>query len=330
MRTDGFNFFAPDTLKEAFQKKNQVVNSSYLAGGTDFIPLLKYNLKAPVAIISLANLDELKRIDPIEKGIRIGSMVTLREIADSALVATRFPSLVKAARRVATPQIRNSATIGGNILQDRRCIYFNQSSQWRENLAPCFKIGGDVCHQAPRSPVCKALYYSDIAPVLISLDATAIIFDGIRREIPIDDLIASHIEINGLIQSQDFIIEGFFIPECKPGALAEFQKQSLRDSLNFPIINMAFKFTPDSVQPGLRIIVGAVAPEPIELTETQSKILTTLNSLSKERDDIEKQALAELTQKSALVREAGLSIKTKRNSFSNILDLIDKITAIFD
>ena len=106
-------------------------------------------------------------------------MVTLKEMATHPLIQRHTsPLLSRGARRVASPQIRNLATIGGNLLQETRCLYFNQSEYWRKNISPCLKLGGEVCHQVSKSNTCRALYYSDTAPVLLAFDAQA----EIRRE----------------------------------------------------------------------------------------------------------------------------------------------------
>ena len=93
----------------------------------------------------------------------------------------------------ASPQIRNIATLGGNLMQERRCIYFNQSAAWRQGIPLCFQTGGSVCHQAPGSPVCRAIYYSDPATALVLYDAQAEILRGGKREIlPLTELLAEH------------------------------------------------------------------------------------------------------------------------------------------
>lgn len=97
----------------------------------------------------------------------------MRELARSELINTRCAAVAQAAAVTASPQIRNIATTAGNVMQDRRCIYFNQSEQWRGALPLCYKTGGEVCHQIPNSPVCRAIYYSDLATALIALDAEA-------------------------------------------------------------------------------------------------------------------------------------------------------------
>ncbi|MEA4963168.1 FAD binding domain-containing protein [Lutispora sp.] len=325
MIKSSFEYLTPETLPSAYDFKKKYEDSVYLGGGTDYIPLLKYNLKKPKNVISLEKVMELKKIEKDEEGIFIGSMVTLTEIYENRFIIDSFTALAQAARRAASPQIRNTGTIGGNVLQDRRCMYFNQSEDWRSNLAPCFKIGGDICHQAPKSEICRALYYSDIAPALLSLDVEAEIFDGRLRRISVSELIKSHVDRNGLLKTHDFILKGFYIPYLPENCWTKFEKYSLRASIDFPIMNIATRYSQNKENRVAKIIVGAVSPMPIELIDTEVMIINKLDNLTESKDDIAKFALSELTKKSQLVRETGVSIKVKRNTFKNILRAVDDL-----
>ncbi|KUO74202.1 MAG: hypothetical protein APF77_21045 [Clostridia bacterium BRH_c25] len=325
MIVSSFQYHTPESISNAYDFKKKYEDSVYLGGGTDYIPLLKYNLKKPKNVISLEKIMELKNIEENEDGIFIGSMAALTEIYKNRLIINSFPSLAQAARRVASPQIRNMGTIGGNVLQDRRCMYFNQSEAWRSNLAPCFKLGGDICHQAPKSDLCRALYYSDIAPVLLSLDAEAEMFDGELRRIAVSELIKSHVERNGLLKTHDFILKGFYIPYLPENSGTKFEKYSLRASIDFPTMNIAARYSKSKENIIIKIIAGAVSPIPIELDDTEAMIINNLDELENSKEDIAKFALSEMTRKSLLVRETGISIKVKRNTFKNILRIVDDL-----
>ncbi|MEQ9716359.1 MAG: FAD binding domain-containing protein, partial [Candidatus Asgardarchaeum sp.] len=137
---------------------------------------MNYGLKSPKICVSLRQLKSLKEIEFGENEISIGSMVSLAFLAENKFLKKTFPALVSAAIRVASPQIRNMATLGGNILQERRCKYFNHSERWREGIDPCFLIGGDRCYQIPKSDHCCALYYSDLATPLMAYQAVLEIY----------------------------------------------------------------------------------------------------------------------------------------------------------
>lgn len=331
MIKNNFNYLTPESLSTAYNQKKEHKNSSYLAGGTDYIPLLKYNLKEPNNIISLDKITQLKKIDEQENHLFIGAMATLREVYESDQIKELFPSLSKAARRVASPQIRSIATIAGNILQDRRCMYFNQTSDWRKNLEDCYKLGGDVCFQIPNADNCRALYYSDTAPVLISLEAEAEIYDGDLKRVPVREIVEKHVNLNGNLDTHDYIVTGFYIPYLPKESLVKFEKYSLRDSLNFPIMDVAVKYSKEDDKPVIKIIIGAVSPIPFELTDTENMIIDKFNDLKTVKGEICEFALAELEKKSQIIRETGFSIKVKRNTYKNIVHIVDElITNILD
>ncbi len=327
MIKNNFDYIAPESLSIAYEVKKRNENSFYLAGGTDYLPLLKYDLKQPELIISLDKIKELKIIKKEEKGLYIGAMTTLREVYESNHITELFPSLSQAARKVASPQIRSIGTIGGNVLQDRRCLYFNQSGEWRKNIKKCFKVGGDICLQVLNSDICRALYYSDTAPVLMSLDAEVELFDGKYNRVPIKEIIEKHIEVNGFLKTQDYILTGFYIPYLQENSWVKFEKFSIRDSLNFPVMNAGIRCSMEKCEPCVKIVIGALSPKPFELVDTQALIVDRFNDLEKSKEEIGEFALKELTKKSLVVRETGLSVKAKRNSFKNILNITDELVS---
>lgn len=144
---------------------------TYIGGGTDIMPLLKNEVRDDKDFVFLKKIPELHVLEEKDGELIIGAAMTLTELAESELLNSRYAAIAQAASLTASPQIRNIATVGGNIMQDRRCIYFNQPHLWRSGLAYCFKTGGSICHQIPNSPVCRAIYYSDVATALIAYEA---------------------------------------------------------------------------------------------------------------------------------------------------------------
>ena len=287
-----------------------------LAGGTDLIPLIKYGLKKPSCLLDLKKILSLKSITLRKDGLFIGSLVTLSEIAGHPMINKTLPALCRSARSVASPQIRNLATLGGNLLQERRCLYFNQSEYWRKGVSPCLRLGGEVCHQVPRSKRCRALYYSDTAPVLLAYDAQAEIHDQDGfKVVPLRDLIHRPI-VDG---SEKFLLTGIVIPHPPEGTWGRFIKSGLRAAIDFATINLAIRFSPVSGPkqpvPVLRIFVGALAPEPIGLDETAAYLVSNLSKLPSLKEKMKERALKEMRAKSALIRETGISLKSKKNAF---------------
>ena len=178
---------------------------TYIGGGTDIMPLLKNEVRDDKDFVFLKKIPELHVLEEKDGDLIIGAAMTLTELAESELLNSRYAAIAQAASLTASPQIRNIATVGGNIMQDRRCIYFNQPHLWRSGLAYCFKTGGSICHQIPNSPVCRAIYYSDVATALIAYEAEVeYIEDGETHRTDLKSLIERHSVANGPSSSRAF------------------------------------------------------------------------------------------------------------------------------
>jgi 4-hydroxybenzoyl-CoA reductase subunit beta len=283
-----------------------------LAGGTALNPLLKCGARKPSCLLNLGRIQELKRLILGENGLYIGSMVTLAEVIENPIVRQHFPVLSESARWVASPQIRNQGTVGGNLLQEKRCHYFNQTESWRENVPPCFQLGGGVCHQIPSSKACRAIYYSDLAPVLLAFDAAAEILDeNGPRTIFLQELIHDHVAgVKG-----KFILKGISIPHFPAGTRGKFLKASVRSAIDFALADVAFRCSPTGTpdeKPLIRIVIAALSPEPFCLEETARELSRTGTGLSREK--IVESALKEAESKMAPIRETAVSAKTKKQS----------------
>ena len=326
MLTVNFTYKTPESIESAVNDLMAEENTLLLAGGTDLIPLIKYGVKKPACLLDLKKIPSLKLITLRENGLFIGSMVTLSEITKHPLINQYIPSLGDSARGAASPQIRNIATLGGNLLQERRCLYFNQSDYWRKNIAPCFKLGGGVCYQVPKSKTCRALYYSDTAPVLLAFDAQAEIYDQDGfKVVPLIEMIHRHIT-NG---NEKFLLTGILVLPPPEGTWGRFMKQSVRAAIDFATVNVAIRFSPASGQkqhiPVLRIFVGAISSEPISLNETTEYLVSNFSELPLLKEEIKERALKEVNAKSTLIRETGISLKSKRNAFHIIFRAFDEL-----
>ncbi len=313
-------YFKPKNLEEILIQGN-FEDNTYIAGGTDIVPLMKNNVKVIKKIIDLGSIEEFRKIEVKENGVYIGAMATLDEIGENVNIHKYFPAIKQAADVTASKQIRNLGTIAGNIMQDRRCIYFNQSDYWRSNIDPCFKTGGCICYQIKTSDVCKAIYYSDLATALYVYDAKIELFEnGIKNVISIQELIEKHSVNNGTTKNLKILITRFFLPYTSSDTVSAFQKISVRSSIDFPTINFAAKTNKDNSD--VRIIVGAVSNLPIELINTEKVIK------SKKETDIDKIieiAVSEISKKSKVIKEATISPKVKRDSFKNIEFILKKL-----
>ncbi|MCA9638673.1 MAG: FAD binding domain-containing protein, partial [Myxococcales bacterium] len=173
LRLPHFEVTAPASVDEVVAAL-AAPGARLIAGGTDILPNLKHRLDTPARLVSLGQVKALRGVvrDDAAGILRVGARVTLAELAGHAEVRASFPSFAKSAGLVASPTIRNTATIGGNIHLDTRCRYVNQSELWRQGIGGgCLKSEGDVCHVVPKGRNCVAAMSSDNVPVLISLDA---------------------------------------------------------------------------------------------------------------------------------------------------------------
>ena len=324
-----FQFQSPKTVDQVIDILQNQSGAVLLAGGTDFIPLLKYGLKQPTQLVGLDQISALSQIEKRKEGLFIGAMNRLTTIVENSQINAHCAVLSDAARLVASPQIRNAGTIGGNICQDRRCIYFNQTQFWRQSIAPCFKTGGKVCHQKLHSNQCRAIYHSDLTPALIAVGAKVEYIDcrG-KHEVSITTFVKEHIANNGGIETGMHLVCGFIIPRLTPASWMGFVKHSVRESIDFPIVNAAICYQPTTEkegEPSLDIVVGAVAPEPIALIETQAMIKKQVKENNILKAVWAESALVEVQQKSQLIMDTGLALSARKKAFGVIGRLIEKL-----
>jgi 4-hydroxybenzoyl-CoA reductase beta subunit len=293
-----FRWLEPFSLQEALQNLQKNGEAVFYAGGTDLLPLMNQGLRKPGACISLKRIRQLGQVRFDAAGLRVGSMVTLSALAQNPDVREHFPALAAAAGKVASPQIRNTGTVGGNLLQERRCRYFNRSPRWRAGLDPCFLLGGNQCYQASASKSCRALYYSDLATALAAYDARVEIVDqNGTRATDLDDLFNHDGERN----LAGGLLTAVFLP-LHHGGRAVFYKDSIRDALDFPVANVAVHYIAKNAagKSRLSIVAGALAPYPLRLVDTEREFALGC-SLSTEK--IAELAVLELKKKHAIVSE---------------------------
>jgi CO/xanthine dehydrogenase FAD-binding subunit len=123
-----FDYHTPETLEQAWTLFQANPGAVFLAGGTDYLPLLKSGLKTAKQLIGLRRIPYLRKVELRSGALFVGAAMTLTELGQEPQIREHFPALGRATAFVASPQIRNQGTIGGNLLQDRRCMYFNQSA----------------------------------------------------------------------------------------------------------------------------------------------------------------------------------------------------------
>lgn len=291
---------------------------TYISGGTDIMPLLKNEVRDDKDFVFLKKIPELHVLEEKDGELIIGAAMTLTELAESALLNSRYAAIAQASSLTASPQIRNIATVGGNIMQDRRCIYFNQPHLWRSGLAYCFKTGGSICHQIPNSPVCRAIYYSDVATALIAYEAEVeYIEDGETHRTDLKSLIERHSVANGLAchERLPILVTRFFVPAAEEGERSGLYKYAMRTTIDFPIIN--FALCCGGNRPA-RLAAGAVAPHPVVMAETAAKIDSGATD-----DEVIAQAEDELRKLAMPIKEACMTPAVKRSLYRHVAMLLD-------
>jgi len=228
----------PSSLGQAIAMHGAESEPRYLAGGTDLVPNLRRNIQKAQTLIDLSHLSELRDIRVDGQRLRIGSGVALEALCEAEAVRNLAPLLVQAASLVASATHRAAATVGGNLLQDTRCYFYNQSDWWRSANEYCMKCEGDICRVAPKSDRCYACYSGDLAPALLVLEAQADILGpaGARRA-PLADLFADD-GMRHLRLAPGELLVSVDVPS-QAGWAAGYEKMRIRSAIDFPLVGIA-------------------------------------------------------------------------------------------
>lgn len=283
LRLPPFRYLAPRRLDEAAQMLAQEGEQAMLvAGGTDLYPNMKRRQFTPPVLIGLRAIPALKSISGSpEQSMRVGAGVTLSTLANHPLILQHYPALATAAGSVSTPQLRNVGTLGGNLLLDTRCNYYNQTEFWRHSIGYCMKKDGDICLVAPGSPRCWAISSADTAPVLVSLGAQVrLVSVSGERVLPVHQLFRDD-GMDPYTKTRDEILTEIILPPAD-GWRSVYLKLRRRGSFDFPILGVAvaLRFADDRTVVDARITLGAVASHPVEATEAAAQLVS--RSLSPE------------------------------------------------
>jgi len=251
-----------------------------LAGGLDSFDWLKDRIKRPKTVVDLSGIEELKGIRTTNDGIEIGAMTTLTDVVQHPVIREKYSLLAESAAVVASPQIRNQGTLGGNVSQDTRCWYYRAG--W-----PCYRAGGNICyadtpegrnreHAILHADRCVAVNPSDTAPALIALDAKFVIRTnkGDRVVDAEDYFIGPNIDITRLhILRPGDILTAIRIPSTWAGARFYFEKVRDRNVWDFPLLNVASAMTISGGSINrIRIAVNAAAARPLRLKNVESAV----------------------------------------------------------
>jgi 4-hydroxybenzoyl-CoA reductase subunit beta len=263
-----FKLLRPCNLAEAIGQLNQHAgNIRVIAGGTDLLPSMRQRLFDSQFLLDIRPIAELKGIRPqLDGGAEIGALTALTTIEHSDFLRQYYPVLCEAAKTVASPVLRNMGTIGGNICLDTRCLWYNQSLAWRKSCGFCIKKDGDLCHVAPSSTKCWAVFSGDTPPALLCLDAEIEIASsaGVRR-MKISDFYTGDGVVYRNLQPTELVTR-IILPASSAGYRGAYRKLRVRGSIDYPLAGVAvvMKRSNRHVEDA-RIGITAVNPAPLQV-----------------------------------------------------------------
>ena len=273
--------YQPVQVEDALEIASRFADRGWLVGGgQDTYGWLKDRAKEVDALIDLSGIESLRGIRETDDGIEIGALTTLTEVINSEIIQQRYSLLADAAGQVASPQIRNIGTIGGNVSQDVRCWYYRRGLD-------CYRAGGNLCyadtpqgmnreHALFEGSRCVAAGTSDTAPALVALDASMVIRNSTgEREVSAEDFFvgpANDIKNTTILRPGE-ILAGVRIPSTWANASFYWEKVADRNVWDFSLVNIAaaFKLNGDTIEDS-RIVAGAVQTTPRRLTNVENAI----------------------------------------------------------
>ena len=267
-------YLKPESLEDCLDELGKAGETGQIvAGGTDVIFNMRLKLFRPETVISVRRLPELQQVEQLPNGsIRIGASCRLTDLAEHPLIQQQFPALIDSIASVASQHIRNMGTLGGNICLQTRCWYTNNSEQWRQGKATCFKTDGDICHVIKSAAGCHAINNADTPIALIALDASLTIQkSGSQREIPIDEFYNND-GMDYMKLDSDELVTHVTVPPTEDRVV--FLKNSSRKGIDFSIGSVAARC--DGVGDGtasgetfnrVTLVLGSLSTAPIVLSE---------------------------------------------------------------
>jgi len=249
-----------------------------IAGGQDLLTTMKDYTSRPARLVNLKSIRGLNKIALNARGLTIGALVTLTELEEHTGVRKSFPGLSEAAHSIATPQIRNLGTVGGNLCQRPRCWYF------RLEEVNCLKKGGSECYAAKGENKYNAIigggpsyivHPSDLAPMLLALGATVTVMGSAgKRVIPLDRFFTlpseGNIRRENVLKNEEIITE-IYVPASPLAGRSTYLKFKERESLDFALASaaVAVRLAPNRTVSEARIVLGGVAPIPWRVPEAE-------------------------------------------------------------
>ena len=265
MRLPPFQYLEPATLEEALSILNTLKEAvKILAGGTDLVNRMKLRLTEPAFVMNIGRLRNMSGLDAGDTETVIGANTRLKEIAGSRLVNKRFRAVAEAALQVASPTITNMATLGGNLLQNTRCLYYDQSGMVRNGLERCHKRGGAVCLAVKGSKRCFSVHQGDMPPALIAFNARCVLEKkGSTRTVSLVELFTGN-GVTPFAIGADELLTRIILPNPEGTYSSAYRKLRLRGGIDYPLASAAaFVSVSDGRKAAAcRLVLGAAGAAP--------------------------------------------------------------------
>jgi 4-hydroxybenzoyl-CoA reductase subunit beta len=273
LRLPKFRYWMPKTVDEAVRVKADCgAEGAFVAGGTDLYPNMKRRQQTPRHVIGLARVEALHGLRFGSDGAAIGAGLSLAAVENDPAIRRDYSALADAIGEISTPPLRNMGTLGGNLLLDTRCNYYDQSFEWRQAINFCMKKDGEICWVAPASRRCLAVQSADSVPVLIAMGARAVLVSAAgERQVPVEELYQND-GIDYLAKAPGELLTEILLP--KPdGWKAAYTKLRRRGSFDFPVLSVgaAVRWDADRVAEA-RLVLGGVASAPLRLTRSEGAL----------------------------------------------------------
>jgi 4-hydroxybenzoyl-CoA reductase subunit beta len=239
VRLPKFEYFEPKDLKEALSILQNEPAAKILAGGTDLLVNMKHRVECPPVLVNIKRIADLDFMRRDNGDIRIGALTPLKRLQAESLIVENFPGLAQAASAVGSYHHQVMGTLAGNICQQNRCMYFNQSKWWRSSRPTCYKAGGEICHVVNKKEICYSAYCGDMAPALMVINAKIALQgpDG-SKKMPIEDFFSGDGKAP-LLKEPGEILTEIIIPKASADGISTYIKFANRDSIDFPIVGTA-------------------------------------------------------------------------------------------
>lgn len=278
-----FNFLNPETVKEAISLRMKYGDEAmFVSGGTNVLYMMKRDVRRPKYLINIKNVEGLNTLRWNKEEMHIGALVKLSKLQRDETVLRQFPIISQSVERIASPQIRSAATVGGNLSQEVWCWYLMEGFPcWMNGGKHCFAPEGDnrFHHTVAGGFICMAIHPSDLAPALYAMNATVTVAGPDKeRKLKIPELLPGYTKVEGKLKQNTLggneLVTSVLVPKPREGTKAVFLKSAARESFDFALASASVVVTlAEETCKAASIVLGGVATMPYKATKAESKLI---------------------------------------------------------